>query len=189
MKEAFLLGQNGVDDFAYTKYGNQAIAGVNDVEEFRMLLEAFNVMGLSDEEQFDILRVVASVLHIGNLQIASERRGEEARLVDKSQAERLCRVLGIPTEPFIQGLLKPRVKAGREWVSQSRTANQVRQSLDALAKGLYERGFGKLVSLVNERLESKGSMGTHGREAESFIGVLDIAGFEIFEVIIALITV
>lgn len=182
MKEAFLLGSNGVEDFIYTKSSNKSIAGVNDVDEFRILLDAFVVMGLSDDEQFDILRVVAAVLHIGNLEIASERRGEEARLVDKSQAERLCHVLGIPLEPFVKGLLKPRVKAGKEWVNQSRTADQVRHSLDALAKGIYERGFGKLVTLVNERLESKGGIGGNGREAESFIGVLDIAGFEIFEV-------
>ncbi|KAF8463849.1 P-loop containing nucleoside triphosphate hydrolase protein [Kalaharituber pfeilii] len=181
MKEAFLLDNNGVEDYEYTKTGNKSIAGVNDVDEFRILLDAFEVMGLCDDEQFDILRVVAAVLHIGNLEIASERRGEEARIVDKSQAERLCQVLGIPLEPFIKGLLKPRVKAGKEWVNQSRTAEQVRHSLDALGKGLYERGFGKLVTLINERLENKGGIGSHGREAESFIGVLDIAGFEIFE--------
>jgi myosin protein heavy chain len=177
MRELFLLGDGGTEDWYYTRNSNNSIVGVNDQHEFRLLMEAFRVMGFVEDEQITILRVIAAVLHIGNLEVVPERRGsEDARLPNVAQAERICHVLGIPVDAFTKGLLRPRVKAGREWVNQSRTAEQVKHSLDSLAKSLYERGFGKLVEMVNSKLDTKG-------EGEGFIGVLDIAGFEIFEVI------
>src|SRR5207244_11828651 len=88
----------------------------------------------------------------------------------------VCHILSINTDEFTKSLLNPRVKAGREWVNQSRTMDQVKQSIDALSKGIYERGFGNLVTRLNQSLERKG-------EESGFIGVLDIAGFEIFEVL------
>ncbi|KAH0604680.1 uncharacterized protein H6S33_006348 [Morchella sextelata] len=176
MKEMYLLDDENVKAWNYIKNSNDTIAGVNDLEEFRSLMEAFHVMGFGTEEQVSILRVIAAVLHIGNIEVVPERRGgEDARLPDRGQAERVSHVLGIPVDGFVKGLLRPRVKAGREWVNQSRTAEQVKQSLDALAKALYERGFGKLVEMVNSKLDTRG-------EGDGFIGVLDIAGFEIFEV-------
>jgi len=176
MREMFLLGEGGTESWDYTKDSNNSIAGVNDHDEFRALMEAFRVMGFTPDEQIAILRIIAAVLHIGNLDVVPERRGsEDARLPDMAQAERVCHVLGIPVDAFAKGLLRPRVKAGREWVNQSRTAEQVKHSLDSLAKSLYERGFGRLVEMVNGKLDTKG-------EGEGFIGVLDIAGFEIFEV-------
>lgn len=176
MKDLYLLGDEGIDAWNYTKDSNNSIAGVNDTDEFRSLMEAFQIMGFSPDEQISILRVIAAVLHIGNIHVVPERRGsEDARLMNPNQAEKLCHVLGIPLDGFVKGLLKPRVRAGREWVNQSRTAEQVKHSLDALAKGLYERGFGRLVEMVNNKLDTKG-------DGDSFIGVLDIAGFEIFEV-------
>lgn len=178
MRDMYLLGDEGIEAWNYTKDSNNPIAGVNDLDEFRSLMEAFQVIGFKSEEQIAILRVIAAVLHIGNIHVAPERRGsEDARLVNPVQAERLCHVLGIPVDGFVKGLLKPRVRAGREWVNQSRTAEQVKHSLEALAKGLYERGFGRLVEMVNDRLDTKG-------DGDSFIGVLDIAGFEIFEVVL-----
>ena len=62
-----------------------------------------------------------------------------------ASVEKACQLLGIPPEPFVKGLLHPRVKAGREWVEKVQTPEQVRLALDALAKGIYERGFGDLV--------------------------------------------
>ncbi|KAI5791882.1 myosin heavy chain [Geopyxis carbonaria] len=175
MREMFLLGDGGAESWEYTKNSNNSIAGVNDLDEYRSLIEAFHVMGFSQDEQVGILRIIAAVLHIGDLEVVPERRGsDDSRLPNLAQAERLCHVLGIPVDAFAKGLLKPRVKAGREWVNQSRSSEQVKHSLDSLAKSLYERGFGKLVEMVNAKLDTRG-------EGEGFIGVLDIAGFEIFQ--------
>jgi len=180
MKEELLLADMDVEDFVYTKHGNDTIAGISDREEWNSLVEAFHIMGLSDKELTSILRAIAGVLHLGNVTVIKESlRADQASLAPEAyeQAEKVCYLLGIPLVPFIKGLLHPRVKAGREWVEKVQTPEQVRLSIDALSKGIYERGFGDLVTRINRQLDRQGM----GHDDSHFIGVLDIAGFEIFE--------
>lgn len=180
LKQDFMLENLDVEDFAYTRDGNGTIAGVSDQEEWTSTLEAFAIMGFSDKEQVSILRAVAAVLHLGNITVVKESRAaDQARLASdaRTHADKVCRLLGIPVEPFLQGLLHPRVKAGREWVEKVQTPEQVRLAIDALSKGIYERSFGDLVTRINRQLDRNGM----GMDDSHFIGVLDIAGFEIFE--------
>lgn len=180
MKRDFLLSGLDVDDFDYTKHGNDAISGVSDRDEWNSLIEAFHVMGFSEKEQASILRTVAAVLQLGNIKAIKEsRRADQAAFDPESveQAQKVCQLLGIPMEDFVNALLHPRVKAGREWVEKVQTPEQVNLAIDALAKGIYERGFGDLVDRINRQLDRTGS----GGDDSHFIGVLDIAGFEIFE--------
>ena len=179
-KEDFLLSNLGVEDLVYTKDGNDVITGVSDIEEWNSLLEAFHIMGFSEKEQRSVLRTVAAVLLLGNVTVTKESiRADQATLTKDAYmyAEKVCRLLQIEIEPFIQGLLHPKVKAGKEWVEKVQTPEQVRSSLDALSKGIYERAFGDLVSRINRQLDRTGT----GLDDSHFIGVLDIAGFEIFE--------
>jgi myosin protein heavy chain len=180
MKQEFLLDNLDVEDFAYTRDGHDSIAGVSDRDEWEALIEAFNIMGFAENEQTSILRTVAAVLHLGNITVVKESRAaDQARLASdaRAQAEKVCRLLGMPVDPFLQGLLHPRVKAGREWVEKVQTPEQVRLAIDALSKGIYERSFGDLVNRINRQLDRTGM----GMDDSHFIGVLDIAGFEIFE--------
>ncbi|GLI80745.1 class II myosin [Penicillium ochrochloron] len=177
-RERLLLQDLQIEDFAYTKDGNDSIVGVSDRDEWNSLIEAFHVMNFSEEDQLCILRTIAAVLHLGNVTVAKESiRADQAALAPDGYAsvEKACRLLGIPAEPFVKGLLHPRVKAGREWVEKVQTPDQVRLALDALSKGIYERGFGDLVTRINNQL------GRSVADDNYFIGVLDIAGFEIFE--------
>ncbi|KAH0538192.1 hypothetical protein FGG08_005208 [Glutinoglossum americanum] len=180
IKDDLFLAGMGVEDFTYTKDGNDMIIGVSDPDEWNGLIEAFSIMGFSEAEQESILRTIAAVLHLGNITVVKEsHRADQARLPQEAQlgVEKVCHLLGIPVEPFIKGLLHPRVKAGREWVEKVQTPEQVHLSIDALSKGIYERAFGDLVSRINRQLD-RTSM---GMDDSKFIGVLDIAGFEIFE--------
>ncbi|KAJ4298768.1 class II myosin [Collariella sp. IMI 366227] len=180
LQQEFLLDGLDVADFVYTRGGQESIAGVSDRDEWDFLMEAFMVMGFSEEEQASILRTVAAVLHLGNISVVKESRSaDQARLAPdaKEVATRVCKLLGVPLEPFLRGLLHPKVKAGKEWVEKVQTPEQVRFSIDALAKGIYERGFGDLVTRINRQLHRTGM----GLDDSRFIGVLDIAGFEIFE--------
>ena len=94
---------------------------------------------------------------------------------DTSQAERVCHLLGLPIAEFTRAVLRPRALAGREWVTQARTRQQAIEELSALCKTLYEKSFGALVERINRALDRPSSKAT-------FIGVLDIARFEIFDV-------
>ncbi|KAJ5947397.1 hypothetical protein N7466_000412 [Penicillium verhagenii] len=177
-REKLLLNDLEIEDFAYTRDGNDSIVGVSDKDEWNSLIEAFHVMNFSEDDQLCILRTIAAVLHLGNVTIAKESlRADQAAIGPNGYAsvEMACRLLGIPAESFVKGLLHPKVKAGREWVEKVQTPEQVRLSLDALSKGIYERGFGDLVARINKQL------GRSLTDDNYFIGVLDIAGFEIFE--------
>ncbi|TVY73283.1 Myosin type-2 heavy chain [Lachnellula suecica] len=180
MKQDFLINDQDVQDFAYTRDGHDTVTGVSDRDEWNYLIEAFEIMGFSEKEQVSILRTIAAVLHLGNITVMKESRGaDQARLAPdaRAQAEKVCKLLGMPVEPFLQGLLHPRVKAGREWVEKVQTPEQVRLAIDALSKGIYERSFSDLVTRINRQLDRTGM----GMDDSRFIGVLDIAGFEIFE--------
>ncbi|KAJ7078394.1 myosin II heavy chain [Mycena crocata] len=173
LKENLLLG-GGVEDYEYLNKSRREVDGVDDKEEFSILKAAFDTVGFTPSEQFDLFRIVAAILHIGNIDITSTR-ADDAGMPDPSQAERVCHLLGIPVAEFTRGVLRPRTLAGREWVSQARTKQQALEELGALCKTLYEKSFGALVDRINRALDRPSSKST-------FIGVLDIAGFEIFEI-------
>ena len=105
-------------------------------------------MGFSAAEQLDFFRVVAAILHIGNITITSTR-SDDAVMPDPSQAERVCHILGISVSEFQRAVLRPRVLAGREWVTQARTGQQ---ALDELESHISLQGalFDLLDSLESE---------------------------------------
>ncbi|KAF9942315.1 hypothetical protein BGZ65_005099 [Modicella reniformis] len=173
VKKSLLL-DGGLSSYGYVKNSNHVITGVDDAEEFKLLLESMGVMGFTKQEQLSLFRVIAAILHLGNI-LVTQDRSDQAQLKDTSVAEKVCHVLGIPLSEFVKGLLRPKVKAGREWVVQARTEQQVLYSIEALSKALYERMFDWIISRINLAID------TPGKKFTTFIGVLDIAGFEIFE--------
>jgi len=182
MRKDFLLNDMEVEDFEYTRRGNDTISGVSDLDEWNLLLEAFHIMNFSANDQKSVLQTIAAVLHIGNISVMKESlRADQAALAPEGEdaVKRACHLLGINPDAFVRALLHPRVRAGHEWVEKVQTPEQVRLAIDALAKGIYERGFGDLVTRINHQLD-RNSSGSYSDDT-SFIGVLDIAGFEIFD--------
>lgn len=129
-------------------------------------------MGFSSDEQFELFRIIGAILHIGNIEI-TEDRSNQAQIPVPSQVEKACHLLGVTVPDFSKAILRPRVLAGKEWVTQARTRRQAVDELAALCKTLYEKLFGALVDRINYALDRPSNKST-------FIGVLDIAGFEIF---------
>lgn len=170
-KELDMLGlEKSPSDHSYLKETNFNIPGVDDAKEFKSLRNAFDIMGIKKEQYYEIFKVIAIILHLGNIEFAS-MKAEQASF--KSSIEKLSQLLGVKPKIFSDSILNPSVKAGKEYVKQSRNATQAKFSLDALAKSLYEKLFKYLVDEINKNLDNNGS-------SSNFIGVLDIAGFEIF---------
>ena len=84
-------------------------------------------------------------------------------------------LLGVNAKDLLSNILKPKVKVGSEMVTKGQSQAQCYYSINATAKSLYYRMFAWLVERVNKTLDTK-------IKRQFFIGVLDIAGFEIFEV-------
>ena len=92
-----------------------------------------------------------------------------------TEAEKVAHLLGVNCNDLLKSLLAPKVKVGSEMVTKGQNLDQVTFAVRALSKCLYARMFGWLVARVNKTLDTK-------TKRQFFIGVLDIAGFEIFEV-------
>ena len=134
--------------------------------------DALDTVGFTEDEQYNLFKVIAAILHLGNINVSE--RSDQAFIPDLTSLSKVCHLLSLPESTLVKALVQPKIKAGRDWVDQSRTKKQVVDELAALSKALYEKNFGGMVERINQAL---------GRPStKTFIGVLDIAGFEIFEV-------
>ncbi|KAF9519353.1 hypothetical protein BS47DRAFT_1337113 [Hydnum rufescens UP504] len=151
LKSPLLLDGN-IEDYNYLNKSRSHVDGIDDREEWRALKTALDVVGFSPEEQFDLFRVAAAILHIGNIDVTSDR-SDQAHIPVPSQVEKACHLLGLPVPEFTKAVLRPRVLAGREWVTQARTKQQASDELSSLCKTIYEKSFGAMVDRINKALD------------------------------------
>ncbi|GAA5854033.1 hypothetical protein JCM9279_003771 [Rhodotorula babjevae] len=179
--------------FEYLAHSRQDVDGMDDRAEWTALVRALDTVGFTSAEQLSLFRTIATILHLGQLSL-SVSGTTTASLSSRTSLEKASYLLGVPADALADALLRPRVKAGREVVVQSRSRDQVVAELGALAKSLYEKNFGALVERINVSLAGSGAGASSGSSGagsaaaaaaqhskQAFIGVLDIAGFEIFE--------
>ncbi|XP_061839948.1 myosin-9-like isoform X1 [Nerophis lumbriciformis] len=164
----------------YSKYrfmsnGNLTIPGQQDKDMYTDTVEAFKIMSIPDEERIGLLKVVSAVLQLGNMTFKKERHSDQASMPDDTAAQKVSHLLGINVTDFTRAILSPRIKVGRDYVQKAQTQEQAEFAVEALAKASYERMFRWLVMRINKALDKT------KRQGASFIGILDIAGFEIFE--------
>nr|XP_019939612.1 PREDICTED: myosin-9-like isoform X1 [Paralichthys olivaceus] len=164
----------------YSKYrflsnGNVTIPGQQDKDMFTETMDAFQIMSIPEEERIGLLKVVSAVLQLGNMSFKKERHSDQASMPDDTAAQKVCHLLSINVTDFTRAILTPRIKVGRDYVQKAQTQEQAEFAVEALAKASYERMFRWLVMRINKALDKT------KRQGASFIGILDIAGFEIFE--------
>ncbi|XP_037544381.1 myosin-11-like isoform X3 [Nematolebias whitei] len=173
MRDELLL-----EDFSRYRFlmaGHVEIPGQEDDELFVETLEAMEIMGFTEEERLGMLKVVSTVLQLGNITFEKERNSEQATMPDNTAAQKVCHLQGINVTDFTRAILTPRIKVGREVVQKAQTKQQADFAIEALAKAMYERLFRWILARVNKTLDKS------KRQSSSFLGILDIAGFEIFE--------
>ncbi len=112
-------------------------------------------------------------MQLGNLNFAPSF-GEGSAIDNRDVLEHACSILGVDSQKLDQALCKPRIRAGNEYVPTHLNPEKAAYSGEALSKALYHRLFLWIVKKINDQLATE--------RAASFIGVLDISGFEIFKV-------
>ncbi|ETE71251.1 Myosin-7, partial [Ophiophagus hannah] len=145
-------------------------------EEYGLLEEehAMDILGFSNDEKYGCYKIVGSIMQFGNMKFKQKQREEQAEAEGTESADKASYLMGISSADLIKGLLHPRVKVGNEYVTKGQTVDQVVYAVGALAKATYDRMFKWLVMRINKTLDTR-------LARQFFIGVLDIAGFEIFE--------
>ncbi|XP_050783396.1 myosin-10-like isoform X6 [Gopherus flavomarginatus] len=163
------------NQYRFLSNGFLPIPGQQDKEIFQETMESMRIMGFFPEEIHSMLRMVSAVLQFGNIVFRKERNTDQASMPDNTAAQKLCHLLGLNVTEFSRAILMPRIKVGRDYVQKAQTKEQADFAVEALAKATYERLFRWLVHRINRALDRT------KRQGASFIGILDIAGFEIFQ--------
>ncbi|XP_023175405.1 myosin heavy chain, muscle isoform X22 [Drosophila hydei] len=173
VKEICGLSDN-IYDYHIVSQGKVTVPSIDDAEEFNLTDQAFDILGFTKQEKEDVYRITAAVMHMGGMKFKQRGREEQAEQDGEEEGGRVSKLFGCDTAELYKNLLKPRIKVGNEFVTQGRNVQQVTNSIGALCKGVFDRLFKWLVKKCNETLDTK-------QKRQHFIGVLDIAGFEIFD--------
>ncbi|XP_039950845.1 myosin heavy chain, muscle isoform X26 [Bactrocera tryoni] len=173
VKDVCLL-TNNIYDYHIVSQGKVTVASIDDNEEFQLTDQAFDILGFTAQEKQDVYKITAAVMHMGGMKFKQRGREEQAEQDGEEEGGRVAKLFGCDTAELYKNLLKPRIKVGNEFVTQGRNVQQVTNSIGALCKGVFDRLFKWLVKKCNETLDTQ-------QKRQHFIGVLDIAGFEIFD--------
>uniref|UniRef100_A0A2I3SFL7 Myosin-6 n=1 Tax=Pan troglodytes TaxID=9598 RepID=A0A2I3SFL7_PANTR len=169
-----LLVTNNPYDYAFVSQGEVSVASIDDSEELMATDSAFDVLGFTSEEKAGVYKLTGAIMHYGNMKFKQKQREEQAEPDGTEDADKSAYLMGLNSADLLKGLCHPRVKVGNEYVTKGQSVQQVYYSIGALAKAVYEKMFNWMVTRINATLETK-------QPRQYFIGVLDIAGFEIFD--------
>uniref|UniRef100_A0A8C3EJE8 Myosin VB n=1 Tax=Corvus moneduloides TaxID=1196302 RepID=A0A8C3EJE8_CORMO len=165
------------EDFFYTSQGGDtSIDGVDDADDFEKTRHAFTLLGVKESHQMIIFRIIAAILHLGNLEIQGERDGEACSVSSEDEhLSNFCSLLGVEHSQMQHWLCHRKLVTTAETYVKSMSLHQVVNARNALAKHIYAQLFNWIVQHINKALHTT-------VKQHSFIGVLDIYGFETFEV-------
>uniref|UniRef100_A0A2K6TYP3 Myosin-7B n=1 Tax=Saimiri boliviensis boliviensis TaxID=39432 RepID=A0A2K6TYP3_SAIBB len=173
LQDMLLLSMNPYD-YHFCSQGVITVDNMNDGEELIATDHAMDILGFSMDEKCACYKIVGALLHFGNMKFKQKQREEQAEADGTESADKAAYLMGVSSGDLLKGLLHPRVRVGNEYVTKGQSVEQVVFAVGALAKATYDRLFRWLVSRINQTLDTK-------LPRQFFIGVLDIAGFEIFE--------
>ncbi|XP_051120458.1 myosin-6-like [Andrographis paniculata] len=164
--------------FHYLNQSNcYELDGVDDAKEYKLTRQAMDTVGISSEEQDAIFRVIAAILHLGNIEFVKGKEADSSLPKDEKSwfHLRMAAELFMCDAKALENSLCKRVIVTRdETIIKDLDPEAAASSRDALAKVVYSRLFDWLVEKINSSI---------GQDPNSkcLIGVLDIYGFESFK--------
>ncbi|KAF2253669.1 hypothetical protein BU26DRAFT_227863 [Trematosphaeria pertusa] len=170
------LSLKSVEDFGYLNQGSSpVIDGVDDKAEFDATRKSLRTIGVPPDTQSQIFRLLAALLHIGDIKITATRT-DSALAPDEPSLVKACELLGINAANFAKWTVKKQLITRGEKIVSNLTQQQATVVRDSVAKFIYSSLFDWLVERINVSLATEEVLS----HAHSFIGVLDIYGFEHF---------
>uniref|UniRef100_A0A4W3JVB4 Myosin VC n=1 Tax=Callorhinchus milii TaxID=7868 RepID=A0A4W3JVB4_CALMI len=132
------------------------------------------LIGLNEDLQIDIFKVLAAILHFGNVEIRAVSEEKSSVKAGDAHLKVFCELLSIKTEEIAHGLCHRKISTTSDTVIKPMTKAQAINARDAVSKHIYAHLFNCIVERINRALQFDGKQYT-------FIGVLDIYGFETFD--------
>eukprot|EP00257_Ricinus_communis_P017422 XP_015575855.1 myosin-9 isoform X1 [Ricinus communis] len=151
------------------------LVGVDDAHDYTATRRAMDVVGISEKEQEAIFRVVAAILHLGNIDFTKDEDIDSSVVKDESNfhLQMTAELLMCDPQSLEDALCKRVMITPEEIIKKSLDPHGAAVNRDGLAKTIYSRLFDWLVDKINVSI---------GQDPNSncLIGVLDIYGFESF---------
>ncbi|EDO19618.1 hypothetical protein Kpol_1018p157 [Vanderwaltozyma polyspora DSM 70294] len=173
------FGVQKPEQYIYTSAaGCTSVDTIDDVKDYEDTLKAMQVIGLSQDEQDQIFRMLSSILWVGNISFVENEEGN-AQVRDTSVTDFVAYLLQIDSQVLMKALVERTMETshGMRRGSVYHVPLNIVQATavrDALAKAIYNNMFDWIVERVNISLQAYPG-------ADKSIGILDIYGFEIFE--------
>lgn len=176
-EEKELLGLTDITDFSYINQGGEpVIANVDDAAEFKVTKDALETVGIDPKTQSGIFRILAALLHIGNIEITATRTNA-ILASDEPNLVKVCELLGLDANNFAKWITKKQIATRNEKIISNLNYQQSIVVRDSVAKFIYTSLFDWLVYIINQSLCTS----EIEQQIKNFIGVLDIYGFEHFQ--------
>lgn len=170
--------QKSLSSYNYIRGGAQLKSSINDAAEFKVVADAMKVIGFKPEEIQTVYKILAAILHLGNLKFIVD--GDTPLIENGKVVSVIAELLSTKADMVEKALLYRTVATGRDIIDKQHTEQEASYGRDAFAKAIYERLFCWIVTRINDIIEVKNYDTTvHGKN--TVIGVLDIYGFEIFD--------
>ncbi|TRY72726.1 hypothetical protein TCAL_00264, partial [Tigriopus californicus] len=168
---------NNIYDYWWVSQGKVSVEAIDDKEDMQFADEAYDILGFTKEEKYNIYKLTATVMHMGNMtkDFVPVGKEEQAEIKNDNNSHKVADLCGIDAEWMINYFCKPKLKVGTEWVTKGQTCPQAASSVAGIARKIYELVFRFIVDKCNETLVDP------TMKKVQYIGCLDIAGFEIFD--------
>ncbi len=167
---------NNVKDYHFVSQGKITVDSIDDKEDMGFVDDAFNILGFTKQEKTNVYKLTACVMHFGEMKFKKKSsKDDQAEPDEEKAAKNIGQLLGFDWETMYENFVRPKIKVGAEWVTKGQNVSQATNSVSGIARALFEKLFRHLVDRCNETLVNP------EMKRISFIGVLDIAGFEIFD--------
>ncbi|AWP08297.1 putative unconventional myosin-Vc [Scophthalmus maximus] len=164
------------DKFRYTCTGGDVtIEGVDDKKDLEETRRTFSMLGLKEDFQSDVFKVLAAILHLGNVEIRDSGKDKSSVSPSDPHVAVVCELLGVSAEALVRWLCHRRIVLVAETVVKPVPRERAVNARDALAKHIYAHLFDCIINRINTALQVPG-------KPHAFIGVLDIYGFETFDI-------
>merc|ERR1739838_359072 len=175
--KAKCLLSDDIYDYWWVSQGKTTVPPINDKEDMMFAHEAYDILGFTEDEKYNVYKLTAIVMHMGNMtkDFVPVGKEEQAEIKNDTNSLKVAELAGIDCEWMINYFCKPKLKVGTEWVNKGSSCSGAASSVSGIARAIYERTFRIVVEKCNETLCDPTMKKVH------YIGVLDIAGFEIFD--------
>merc|ERR1712223_419081 len=175
-KEKCHLSDN-IYDYWWVSQGKTSVESINDKEDMQFADEAYDILGFTEEEKYNVYKLTACVMHMGNMtkDFVPVGKEEQAEIKNEDTSIKIADICGIDCEWMITYFCKPKLKVGVEWVTKGQNPTQAGNSVAGIGRSIYARVFNFIVTKCNATLFDP------TMKKVQYIGCLDIAGFEIFD--------